>query len=45
MHATVLKESRKLRAAEGKGAVGFIGIKKKSHRLREFWPDNYLLCV
>lgn len=29
MHATVLKESRKLRAAEGKGAVGFIGIKKK----------------
>lgn len=28
MHTTALKESRKLRAAEGKGAVGFIGIKK-----------------
>lgn len=44
MHMTALKESRKLRAAEEKGAVGFIGI-KKSHRLREFWPDYYLLCV
>lgn len=28
MHMTALKESRKLRAAEEKGAVGFIGIKK-----------------
>lgn len=28
MHTTALKESRKLRAAEGKGAVRFIGIKK-----------------
>lgn len=28
MHMTALLESKKLRAADEKGAVGFIGIKK-----------------
>lgn len=44
MYMTALRESRKLRAAEEKVQWDLLAP-KKSHRLREFWSDYYLLCV